>query len=145
MQILISFAITGITSNSLMAETRRTVRDWYPDLLKQLPINELVDRFESLHLLGSDRKSKLDSLASPKEKVKYFVDEMLSPGLAMEFTGYFDEMVKMMEESDDISMKHLVEKMTREISIAFSKDRSAEIDTSLTANTSEGIDSIIGL
>ena len=113
-----------------MAETRRTVKDWYPDLLKQLPINKLVDRFESLHLIGPDRKSKLDSLTSPEEKVKYFVDDMLSPGLALEFTGHFDEMVKMMEESDDISMKHLVEKMTRELSIAFSKDRSAEKDTS---------------
>ena len=71
----------------------------------------------------------------------------------MEYTGYFDEMVKMMEESDDISMKLLIEKTTQEVSIAFSKDSSTEKVTSLIANASSNSDkgtctecsSIIGL
>ena len=52
-------------------EAKRTVKKWYPDLVKLLPITELVDHFDSLHLLSSNRKLKFDSVTSPEEKVKY--------------------------------------------------------------------------
>ena len=103
-------------------ETRRTVKSWYPDLLKQLPIDELTERFENLHLLSSEQRSKFDGLASPEEKVGWFLNELLTPGLMVDYTGHFDEMVKMMKESDDTSMKLLADKMTQEISIGLAKD-----------------------
>ena len=106
-------------------DAKKTVEKWYPKLLTQIPISELVDRLDSLQLLSSNRKSKLNNLTSPEEKAKYFLDEMLIPGLSIEYTGHFDEMVKMMKESDDVSIKLLVENMTRDVSNAPSKDTSS--------------------
>ena len=109
-----------------MAESaKKSVLNCYPELLKVLPISELVDRFDSLQLLSSNRKSKLNSLTSPEEKTEYFLDEMLIPGLNIEYTEHFDEMIKMMKESDDVSIKLLVENMTREVSNAPSRDVSS--------------------
>ena len=112
-------------------EAKQTVKKCYPDLVKLLPITELVDRLDSLHLLSSNRKSKFDSVTSPEEKVKCFLDEMLIPGLDIEYTGHFDEMVKMMKESSDSSIKRLAEEITRGVSIAPKKD------TSFTSNVSD--------
>lgn len=92
-------------------EARRAVQKCYPSLLKLLPISTLVERFFSLELLSHDRKSKLDSLTSPAEQIKYFLDEILIPGLSIDFTGHFDQMVIMMKESDDILTRCLVEKL----------------------------------
>ena len=93
-------------------EAKKAVKKFYPNLLKLLPISELVERFYSLQLLSDDRKCKLESLPSPKEKIVYFLDDVLIPGLSINYTGHFDEMVTMMKESDDILARLLVEKLS---------------------------------
>ena len=92
-------------------EANKAIQKFYPNLLKVLPITELVERFYSVHLLSHHQKSKLDGLPSRKDKVAYFLDEMLMPGLSMNYTKHFDEMITMMKESDDILARHLVELM----------------------------------
>ena len=125
-------------------EAKQTVKKWYPNLVKLLPITELVDRFDSLHLLSSNRKSKFDSVTSPEEKVKCFLDEILIPGLDIEYTGHFDEMIKMMKESSDASTKRLAEEITREVSIAPEKDTS--FISNVSSNTDTGSEyNIMGL
>lgn len=93
-------------------EAKSAIQQMYPTLLKLLPIRELVDRLYSHHLLSHPRKSEIDSITSPKEKVAYFLDEMLIPGLSINYTRHFDEMVTMMRESDDDLIRFLVEKLT---------------------------------
>ena len=89
-------------------EAKKTIQKLYPTLLKLLPIRKLVEHFYSLQLLSDDRKSEIDSLTSLKEKITYFLDEMLIPGLSINYTRHFDEMVTMMKESDDDLIRFLV-------------------------------------
>ena len=98
-------------------EAKKTIQKFYPTLLKLLPISELVERFYSLQLLSDHRKSKLDSLTSLKEKIAYFLDDVLIPGLSINYTGHFDEMITMMKESDDVLARFLVEKLRQRQSV----------------------------
>ena len=97
-------------------EARRTVQKCYLNLLELLPIDRLVERLYSRRLLSFDRKSKLDSLTSLREKIRHFLDTILIPGLNVDYTGHFDEMVGMMKESDDVLVKCLVEKLIPDVS-----------------------------
>ena len=109
------FKFKGVAKMTTSAEeAKRAVKKCYPDLLKLLPINELVIRFYSRDLLPFNRKSELDSLNLPKEKVRYFLDEMVMPGLDIGYAGHFDEMVTMMKESDDILVRRLVKKLMQD-------------------------------
>ena len=93
-------------------EAKRAVKRCYLNLLELLPINRLVERLYSRALLSIDRKSQIDALTSSKEKIRHFLDAILIPGLNVDYTGHFDEMVSMMQESDDVLIKCLVEKLT---------------------------------
>ena len=97
-------------------EAKRAVKRCYLNLLELLPINRLVERLYSRALLSIDRKSEIDGLPSPKEKTRHFLDAILIPGLNVDYTGHFDEMVSMMKESDDVLVKCLVEKLIPDIS-----------------------------
>ena len=99
-------------------EAKRAVQRCYPSLLKLLPISKLVEHFYSQMLLSFDQKSKLDSLPSPVEQIKYFLDEILIPGLSIDYTGHFDEMIIMMKKSDDILTQCMVEKLMPEDALA---------------------------
>ena len=119
-------------------EAQKAVKKCYPNLLKLLPINELVVRFYSLNLLSYNRKSKLDSFIALEDKIKYFLDDILIPGLNICYTGHFNEMVIMMKESDDVLIKRLVEKLMADVSTDVSTE--ASTDTSpLTSPTGTGI------
>ena len=92
-------------------EAQRAVRICYLNLVKLLPIDELVDHLYCRELLSNSRKSKLDSLTAQEKKIRYFLDEILIPGLSIDYTGHFDEMVVMMQDSDDVLTRCLVEKL----------------------------------
>ena len=96
-------------------EAKKAVQKFYPNLLEVLPITELAERFYSHHLLSYHQKSKLNSLQSRREKISYFLDEMLMPGLSMNYTVHFDGMITMMKESDDTLARHLVELIVKEL------------------------------
>ena len=99
-------------------EARSAVQAYYPNLLKLLPIDKLVERFFSRKLLSFDQKSELDSITSRKEKTGHFLDAILIPGLEIEHTEHFDEMIIMMKESDNVLVKWLVEKLIPDVSAA---------------------------
>ena len=116
-------------------EAKKAIQKFYPTLLKLLPISELVERFYSLQLLSDHRKSKIDSLTSLKEKIAYFLDDVLIPGLSINYTGHFDEMITMMKESDDVLARFLVEKLSP-ASIVASPSASASTASSIIPVTS---------
>ena len=101
-------------------EIKRAVQKFYPYLVKAIPMSELTESFfsrpSSRQLLSIDQKAKLDSLLSPEEKTKYFLDEILIRDLTVGFTGRFDEMIVMMKESDDVLAKILVRQLMPDVS-----------------------------
>ena len=118
-------------------EAKKAVQKFYPSLLKLLPISELVERFYSLQLLSDHRKCKLESLPSPKEKIVYFLDDVLIPGLSINYTGHYDEMVTIMKESDDILARLLVEKLSPALTVETS---ASTLSSNSTITTDTGSD-----
>ena len=99
-------------------DAKRAVKRCYPNLLELLPINKLVERLYSRELLSFDQKSRFDSLTSPEEKIRHFLDAILIPGLNIDYTGHFDEMIIMMRESDEVLIKCLVKKLIPDVADA---------------------------
>ena len=71
-------------------------------------INDLVNKLYSAELLSGNHKDCIDSLASGKEKAEYFLDKVIKPGLEINYTKLFDEMLRVMESSDDPTVNYLV-------------------------------------
>ena len=96
-----------------MANAMDVFKKFYSELTKVLPmiINVLVTTFYSSKLLSGDHKSRIDSLPTNKEKAEYFLDKVIQPGLEINYTEQFDEMLKVMMNSDDPAVKYLVDEM----------------------------------
>ena len=83
-------------------------------------INNLVTTLYSRELLSGNHKGCIDSLLTTKEKTEYFLDKVIKPGLEIEYTKQFDEMLRMMRASDDSAVNYLVDKMQKFISATMS-------------------------
>ena len=96
-----------------MANAIDVFKKFYSELTKVLPmiINILVTTFYSSKLLSGDHKDHIDSLPTNKEKAEYFLDKVIKPGLEIKYTEQFDEMLKVMTNSDDSAVKYLVDEM----------------------------------
>ena len=46
-------------------------------------------------------------MATDKEKAQYFLDKVIKPGLQIDYTKQFDEMLLIMQNSDDPPVKYL--------------------------------------
>ena len=88
---------------------------FYPQLLEVLPISHLISNFFALRLLSNDHKNKLDSMpeAEDKSKVEYFLTKIISPGLQIGCNEQFEEMLKIMLNSDDPPVKYLAGEVTK--------------------------------
>ena len=98
-----------------MADTVDIFKKFYSELTKVLPmiINSLVTKLYSDKLLSGDQKSTIDSIATGKEKTVYFLDEVIKPGLEINYTKLFDEMLRVMESSDDPTVNYLVNEIQK--------------------------------
>ena len=76
-------------------------------------INNLVTKLYSSQLLSGDHKGCIDSLPTTKEKTEYFLDKVIKPGLEIEYTEQFDEMLRVMRNSDDPAVNYLVDKIQK--------------------------------
>ena len=84
-------------------------------------INNVVTTLYSSELLSGDHKGRIDSLLTIKEKTidiiyektEYFLDKVIKPGLEIEYTEQFDEMLRVMRTSDDSAVNYLVDKMQK--------------------------------
>ena len=101
-----------------MADSMEVFKKFYSELTKVLPmiINNLVTKLYSDKLLSGDHKGCIDSLLTTKEKTEYFLDKVIKPGLEIEYTKQFDEMLRVMKASDDSAVHYLVDKMQKFIS-----------------------------
>ena len=98
-----------------MAHVMDVFKKFYLELTKVLPmiINILVTTFYSSTLLSGDHKGRIDSLPTDREKTEYFLDKLIKPGLEIKYTEQFDEMLKVMTNSDDPAVKYLVDEMQK--------------------------------
>ena len=97
-----------------MAES--VFQNFYPKLLKVLPINSILTDFYSHGLLPGDHKANIDALDTQKRKAEYFLDYVIKPGIEVGYTGQFDNMLKVMETSDDPAVKFVAEEIRRYVS-----------------------------
>ena len=93
-----------------MANTLDIFKKFYPELTEVLPmvITSLVTKLYSDKLLSGNHKDCIDSLATGKDKTEYFLDKVIKPGLTINYTKLFDEMLRVMESSDDPTVNYLV-------------------------------------
>ena len=93
-----------------MADAVDVFRKFYSERTEVLPmiITTLVTRLYSDKLLSGNHKDCIDSLATGKEKTEYLLDKVIKPGLAIKYTKLFDEMLRVMESSDDPTVNYLV-------------------------------------
>ena len=95
-----------------MAKTAKDAfKEYYSSLMEVLPINVLISTFYSKKLLSEDHKRMIDSSSTQREKSQYFLDNVINPGLNVGYTKQFDEMLNIMENSDDPVVKHVAEKI----------------------------------
>ena len=95
-----------------MAKTAEDIfKEFYPKLLEVLPIDCLISQLYSKQLLSSDHKERLQALTTKKERAKYFLDEVIEPGLKVGCTEQFDKMLAVMVKSDDPPVRFLANEM----------------------------------
>lgn len=87
--------------------SKEVFKDFYPKLLEIVPVDCIIPHFYSKRLLSSVHKGKLDSLSTNKERIKYFLDEVIEPSLKIGYVDQFDEMLAIMMKSDDPAVKFL--------------------------------------
>ena len=98
-----------------MADSMEVFKKFYSELTKVLPmiINNLVTKLYSGKLLSGDHKGRIESLLTDKEKTEYFLDKVIKPGLEIDYTEQFDEMLRVMKASDDSAVNYLVDKLQK--------------------------------
>ena len=101
-----------------MANAMDVFKRFYSELAKVLPmiINELIVIFYTSNLLPDGHKFHIDVLPTNKEKAEYFLDNVIKPGLEINYTKRFDKMLEVMMNSDDPAVKYLVDEMQMFIS-----------------------------
>ena len=93
-----------------MTNTLDVFKKFYSELTEVLPmvISSLVTKLYSDKLLSDNHKDCIDSLTTGKKKTEYFLDKVIKPGLTINYTKLFDEMLRVMESSDDPTVNYLV-------------------------------------
>ena len=90
-----------------------TYKKFYPSLQEILPVDVLSTQFFAKGLLSNTRKEKLDGLATDKEKAKFFLNEVIAPGLKIGYMQQFDEMLVIMTNSDEPPVKFLASEIMK--------------------------------
>ena len=89
----------------------RVLTKFYAELVETLPINDVLADFRANKLLRGSHKTKLTSLSTQKEKAKYFIDEVIKPGLSIGYIEQFNKMIAVMKSSDDSTVKRLAKQI----------------------------------
>ena len=88
-------------------------KEFYPKLLEILPVDSLLNHLFSKQLLSGAQKDTLRDIPTNRERVKYFLDEVVERGLKIGFMDQFDEVLAVMANSDDPPVKFLANAMMK--------------------------------
>jgi len=119
---VIKIGVCRIYRKTMAKTAKDAFVEYYSSLLEVLPINTLVSTLYSKKLLSEDHKKKIDSLSTQREKSSYFLDNVINPGLIVGYTKLFEEMLKVMESSDDPVANHVIEQIKMFMGCSLSTD-----------------------
>ena len=124
----------------IMADTVDVFKKFYSGLIKVVPmiINDVVIKLYSDKLLSGNHKDCIDSLATGKEKTEYLLDKVIKPGIEIDYTKLFDEMLRVMKSSDDPTVNYLVDEIYK-FSTSYSMSTSSVDQTQATQGKSTSI------
>jgi len=127
-----------------MAETCKVkaFKEFYSKLVKVLPMDDISDLYSN-DLLPGDNKAKIEALDTQRRKAEYFLDHVIKPGMEIGYTGQFDEMLKVMDNSEHPPVKFLIGKIkdfikSEEKSLLEAPQDKPQDETSLLLNVSYG-------
>ena len=92
---------------------QRVYRKFYSKLLIVLPVEGLVLEFYHRELLSGYQKTTIDCYSNEKDKIKYFLDDVVYRGIQVDEFILFNEMLTFMVGSDDIAVKSLATKIKK--------------------------------
>ena len=90
---------------------KRVFTEFYAKLTETLPIKDLETELYANELLTDHHKAQVHSLTTKKEKARYFLDEVIKPGLNIGYTEQFNKMMSVLESSDDPVVKFLMKQI----------------------------------
>jgi len=92
---------------------QRVYRKFYSKLLIVLPVEGLVLEFYHRELLSGYQKTTIDCYSNEKDKIKYFLDDVVYRGIQVDEFILFNEMLTFMVGSDDVAVKSLATKIKK--------------------------------
>ena len=95
--------------------TKRVFTEFYAKLTEALPIKDLETELYVNKLLTDYHKAQVHSLTTKKEKARYFLDEVIKPGLNIGYTEKFNKMMSVLESSDDPMVKFLTKQIQKSL------------------------------
>jgi len=89
--------------------TSEVFRDFYAKLVKTLPMDDAVFIAElfSANLLPDDVKDRVQSMSTQADKTIYLLDHMIQPSVMSGVGRSFDDLIKVMENSEYNGVKEL--------------------------------------
>ena len=93
-------------------------KEFYPKLFKILPVDFVINHLYSKKLLSSAHKCKLQDMPTTRERVKYFLDEVIERGLEIDCMSQFDQMLAVMANSDDPPVQFLANEIIKSRGVA---------------------------
>ena len=93
-------------------------KQFYDRLVITLPMNDVlfIAELYSHDLLPDIIKDRVKTLASSESKASYFLDHVIKPSVTVGVGSSFDELLKVMEDSDYQSVKVLARVIRRSLS-----------------------------
>ena len=88
-------------------------QQFYSKLVTTLPMNDaiFIAKLYSRDLLPGDLKEHLGSLSTSARKASYFLDHVIQPSVTNGTGGRFDDLLKVMEDSDYQGVKELTKQI----------------------------------
>ena len=83
----------------------------YRSLTRSLPIDGLVPELYSKRVINDEQKEDLQKKRLKREKVSFLFDDIIVPELEAGGSAKFDKLIKVMEESDDLTAQHLAKRI----------------------------------
>lgn len=90
---------------------KKALIKFYAKIIEALPINDLLSDLHANKLLPDNHKAKVECLSTQREKAKYFLDEVIKPGLSVGYIEQFNKMIAVMKSSDDSTVKRLAKQI----------------------------------
>jgi len=91
--------------------TSEVFQHFYAKLVKTLPMDDAIFIAElfSAKLLPGDVKDQVKAMSTQADKATHFLDHVIQPSVTSSVGGHFNDLIKVMEDSEYDSVKELAE------------------------------------